>query len=85
MAGGDKAAEQRVRGVGFAQEFRMELARQIKRMVPELDQLDELAVRGRARENESGLFESCAIGVIELIPVPMAFVDDEGSIKLSRF
>ena len=41
---GDEAAEERVRGVGLAEEFRMRLAGDVERMVPQLDHLNELPV-----------------------------------------
>ena len=45
VRGGDEALEQRMRLVRFAQEFRVKLAGQKKRMVGQFNQLDEFAVR----------------------------------------
>jgi|GEM_PF-5409333 len=44
MRGGDEGLEQRMRLVGLALEFWMELARDKKRMVFRLEDLDEFAV-----------------------------------------
>jgi hypothetical protein len=44
VAGRDKASEQRVRLVGLALEFRMELTRDEEGMVFQFDDFDELAV-----------------------------------------
>ena len=73
----DETLEQRMRLVRLALEFRMELARDKKRMVFQFDDLDEFAVGRIAAENESGLLEFFAIGVVEFVAVTMAFVDDE--------
>jgi hypothetical protein len=44
VRGRDEALEQRVRLVRLAQKFRVELARQKKRVILQLNDLDELAV-----------------------------------------
>ena len=49
----DKAAEERMGLVGFAVEFRMKLARDEKRMLGQLNDFNQLAVRSVAAENEA--------------------------------
>ena len=83
MRGGDETFEQRVRLVWLAQKFRVELARDVERMIFEFDDLNEFAVRRRAAENEAGFFKFFAVIIVELVTVTVAFVDDERTIKLS--
>lgn len=77
MCGGNKAFEQRMRLMRFAQELGMELARKVERMIFEFDNFHEFAVRRSATENKTGFFELIAIRVVELEAMAMAFVDDE--------
>ena len=79
----DEALEQRMRLVRLAHEFRMELARNVKGMIFQFDDFHELAVGRRAAENEAGLLKFLAVVVVELVAMAMAFVDDEGAVKLS--
>ena len=84
VRGGDETLEQRMRLVRLAQEFRMELAGDEKRMVLQLDDFHQLAVRRQAAEHETGLLEFVAVGVVEFVAVTVAFVDDERAVKLRR-
>ena len=85
MRGGDEALEQRVRLVRLAQKFRMKLARDEKRMVLEFNDLDQLAVRRKTTENESGLLEFFAVVVVELVAVAVALVDDKRAVESRCF
>ena len=78
----DKATEERMRRVGFAEEFGMILAGHKKRMIFQFDYFNQFSIRGRAAKNKAGLLEWGAIGIIEFVAMPMAFVDDEGAIEL---
>src|SRR4051794_2290747 len=82
VAGGDKPFEERVRLVGLALEFRVELAGNKKRMVFQLDYFDQLSIRGKAAEDEPGLFEALTIGVVELVAMSMALVNQECAVKM---
>ena len=73
----DETFEQRMRLVRLAQEFRMELARDEKRMVLQLDHFHQFAVRRQAAEDKARLLEFLALGVVEFVAVPVAFVDHE--------
>ena len=84
VRGGDEALEQRMRLVRLAQKFRMELAGDEKRMVLQLDDFDQFAVRRKAAENKAGLLEFFAVGVVEFVAVAVAFVDDKRAVKLAR-
>src|ERR1039458_455529 len=84
VSGGDETLEQRMRLVRFAQEFRVKLARQKKRMVFEFDHLDQFSVGRIAAQNESGFLELFAVGVVEFVAVTMPFVNDKRAVKLAR-
>lgn len=84
VGGGDETLEQRVRPVGFAQEFRVELAGHEERMIRQLDQLDEQPVRRGAAEDHAGLLEPRPVAAVELIPVPVPFLDQKRTVKLGR-
>ena len=77
MRSGDKAFEQRMRLMRLALKFGMELARDEKWMLFELDDFDQLAVRRKTAEHETSLLEFLAIGVVELITMAVTFVDHE--------
>src|SRR5450432_4211834 len=83
VRGGDEALEQRVRLVWLAQKFRMELARNEERMIRQFDDFHKLAVRRKTAENEPGLLEFFAIGVVEFVAVTVTFIDDERTVKQS--
>src|ERR1035437_1402433 len=73
-----------MRLVRLAQKFRMELARDEKRMIFQLNHLDQFSVRRKAAENESGLLEFFAVAVVEFFTVTMALVNDKRAVKLTR-
>src|SRR6185436_17795740 len=82
VAGGDETFEQRVRLVWFALEFRVELAGDEKRMIFQLDYFHQLSIRGKPAEDEPGLFEALTIGVVELVAMPMAFVNKKCTVEM---
>lgn len=73
----DKALEQRMRLMRFALELRMKLARDEKGMFGDFDDFHQLAVRRNAAEDKTRLFKFFAVCIIEFVPVPMTFMDDE--------
>src|ERR1039458_9003745 len=84
VRGGDETLEQRVRLVRLAQKFGMKLARDEKRMIIQLDHLDQFSVGRIAAQNESGFLKFFAVGVVEFVTVTMPFVDDKRAVKLAR-
>src|SRR5207244_11170611 len=68
----DEALEERMAVHGPRLELGMRLRRDEPGMVLELDHLDEPAVRRRARADEPRLLELLAIGVVELVAMPVA-------------
>ena len=84
VRGGNETFEQRMRLVRLAHEFRMELARDIKRMMGEFDDFHQLAVGRRAAENKASFLKFFAIRVIEFVAVAMTFLDDKGTVKGCR-
>ena len=81
VAGGDEAAEERVRAVGFAQELRVELAGEVEGMFLQLDHFHELAVGRGAAEGQALTLEFFAVVVVEFVAVPVPLVDDEGTVE----
>src|ERR1051326_6240983 len=81
VGGADEAFEQGMGLVGFAAELGMELGGDEERVVGQFDDLDEFAVGGGAAEDEIGLFELVAVGVVELVAVAVPFIDDEGAVE----
>ena len=73
--GGDELAEERVRFRGLGLEFRMELHGEEPRMVGQLDDLDEIAVGTQSAGDEALGLERFAIFVVELVAMPVPFVD----------
>src|SRR5829696_7150703 len=65
-------------------ELGMELAGDEPRMVLELDDLDEPAIRRLARQHHAGGFEHWAIPVVDLEPVAVALVDDLTAVHRRR-
>ena len=74
-----------MRLVRFAVELRMELARDEERMLGQLDDLDQLAVRREPGEGEIGFLKTFAVGVVKFVTVAMPLVDDESTIQACRF
>src|SRR5258708_3865876 len=83
VARSDEALEKRVRPVGFALEFRMELAGDEKWMVFQFDDLHQLPVGRKAAKDEPGLLESLAVDVVEFVAVAMPLVHEESPIKVT--
>ena len=77
---GDEALEKRMRLVRLAVEFRVELARDEKRMVRQFDDFDEFAVGRVAAENEVGLGKTVSLGVVEFVAMTVAFVDNKSAV-----
>src|SRR5882762_5106386 len=82
VGGADETPEQRMWLVRFAAEFGVKLAGDEKRVIRQFDYLDQFAVRRRAAEDEVGLLEFVAIGVVEFVTMTMPFVDHKRAVKL---
>ena len=78
MLGGcfDEAAEERVRTVRAALEFRMGLGGFEVRMILELDRFDEASVRAGAADDEPCFFKLRTKGIGDFVSMAMTFVDD---------
>ena len=61
---------------GAGLEFRMELRPHEPRMIFDLDDFDQAVVRQRPTKNQALADQFFPEGIIELIPVAMAFIDD---------
>ena len=85
VGGGDEAFEEGVGLVGFAVEFRMELAGDEEGVFWNFDNFDEFAIGRIAAEAEAGFFELVAVGVVEFVAMTVAFVYDESAIKTRGF
>ena len=70
--GCEEAGEQRVGAVRPRAELRVELRADHPRVVADLADLDERAVRGRAARDKAGRFELGAVLVVELVAVAVA-------------
>src|SRR5262245_56249903 len=68
---GDELAEQGVGLGGLALELGVELDGQEPGVVLQFDDLDELAVGAGAGDDEAGLLEDLAVGVVELVAMPV--------------
>ena len=73
--GRDKAAEQRMRLIGAALEFGVELRADEPGVALRLDDLDERAVGGETGEAHAGVREVVAEVVVELVAVAVALPD----------
>ena len=80
QSGPNEVTEQGVWPVGTALEFGMELTGDEPRVVGQLDDLDQLAVRRLARADETRVFESRAQPRVDLVTVSVAFVDQLGPV-----
>src|SRR5437764_10550478 len=85
MSRGDEPFEKRVRLVRFAVELRMKLAGDKEWVLRQLDDLNQLAIRSKAAEHKIRFSKPFAIGVIELVTMPMPFVHHECPIKPRGF
>src|ERR1035438_4986029 len=81
---GDKRLEQRVRLHGLRFKLGMELASQEPWMVGNFADLDVCAVRRLSRNPQPGRFQALFIFAVELIAVPVAFVDFALAIRFIR-
>src|SRR6266567_6645682 len=71
----DEVPEERVRPLGPAAQLRVELAGHEPRVVGQLDDLDEPAVRREAAQDEARLLQHLPVLVVELEAVAVALVD----------
>ena len=85
MGGGNEAFEEWVRLVRFAVEFGMELAGDEEGMFWYFDDLDQFAIGRMTTEAEAGFFELVAVGIVEFVPVTVAFVHDKGTVEAGGF
>src|ERR1044071_6099990 len=81
VGGADEPFEQGMGLVGFAAELGMKLAGDEERVVGNFNHLHQFAVGRSAAEDEVGLLELVAVGVIEFVAVAVPFVDDEGAVE----
>src|SRR5262245_26097207 len=75
QGGADEVAEQRVRPVGPALELRVALRPDPVRVVAQLDELDEAAVRRDPAADEAGRLEAGPVVGVELVAVAVALAD----------
>ena len=83
MAGGDEAFKERVRLVGFALELGMKLTGDKEGVVFEFNHFNEFSIRGKAAQDEAGLFKTLAVGVVEFVAMPVAFVDEKCAVEMA--
>jgi hypothetical protein len=80
-AGGlGKAPKKRMGHIGLGTEFRVKLAGHIPRMPGNLDEFDQISLGIDPANPQTGFFQSASMGVVELVPVSMAFPDLSGVI-----
>src|SRR5438309_10209679 len=84
VGGADETPEQRMRLVRFAAKFGVKLAGDEERVIRQFNYLDQFAVRRRAAEDEVGLLEFVAVGVVEFVTVTMPFVDHKRDVQFGR-
>src|SRR5579883_2339822 len=65
----------------FAMEFGMKLAGDEERVIGKFNDLDQLSVRRKSTKNKTCVGESLAVSVIELVTVPVPFLNDESSVQ----
>ena len=83
--GPDEVPEQRVGTVGTALELGVELARDEPRVIGQLDDLHQLAVRGLARAHQTCIFEAGTEARVDLVTVAVAFVDQLAAVGRGSF
>lgn len=71
----DEPAEQGVRTVGAALEFRVELYADVEWMIADLHGLYDVSVRGGAADAQTGRFQLIAEVVIEFVAMAVTLVD----------
>src|SRR5262249_60217434 len=74
--------EERMSGGWLRFELGMALHRQEPRMVPQLNYLDQFAIRARAGDDQPIGLELLPILIVELIAVPVPFVNEKTAIGL---
>ena len=81
--GADELAEERVGPVGTALELGVGLRADPERVLGQLDELDQPAVRGQCREqHEAAVLEAAAVGGVELVAVAVALGHDRLAVGL---
>src|SRR5581483_10695258 len=80
----DEARKQRMRMERLRLEFRMELHREVPRMVGQLGDLDELAVGRAARNPKAVLDERPLVQAVELVAVAMPLVNEGRAVNALR-
>ena len=85
MRRGNETLEERMRLMGFAVEFGMELTGDEEGVLWYLDDLDQFAIGSMTAETETCLFEFVAIGVVEFVAVAVALIDNKRAVQPRRF
>ena len=67
-----------------ALELGMALARNEPRVIGKLDHLSQAAVGRHAGDDEAGILKAIAEGVVHLVAMAMALVDDLLAVRLER-
>ena len=81
---GDEVAEQRMRPVRPALQLRVELRAEHERVVAQLADLDQRAIRRGAAHAQARRFERVAVGVVELEAVAVPFADQVVAVGRGR-
>ena len=74
-----------MRLVRLAVKLGMKLARDEERMISEFYDFNQLSVRGESTEHIIGTRKLFPVGIVKFIPMSMALVHNEGSIKARSF
>src|SRR5690606_12617604 len=82
VGGFDEPGEQRMRPQRLRLELRVELHGQEERMVGQFDDFDKLAVKRPPGDTQPRLGQHLLVGVVELVAMPMALVDDLFAVEL---
>ena len=81
VGGFDESGKERMRLDRFAEKLRVILAGHVEGMILQLDELDKAAIRRGSAENEAGLFELLAIGVVEFVTMSVSFAHLISTVK----
>ena len=71
----DKTCKQRMRLIGTAFEFRMELHSNMERPVSKLDCLHKATVRGETADDQAVLCHDIPVIIVEFVAVPVPLAD----------
>src|ERR1035437_4342088 len=82
--GFDETAEERVRSVGFGKKLGVKLAGDEPRMIAQFDQFDAIVLAVNAGNRQARLHQLIAVGVVDFVPVTMAFADFIAAVQFSR-